>query len=732
MRAYIALFRNNMRLTLRDRSVLFFNYLFPLIFFFAFAELFHAGTGQGVAYFVATVLTMGILGNGLWGAGMRSVQEREADILRRFKVTPITPLPLLTAAMVSGWLLYLPVIVIVAGLAHVLYAMPLPEHWLSLVAMASLGVCAFRAIGLILGAVTNTMAEATILIQVLYMPMLFLSGITIPSSILPAWAQTVAEFMPATYLVTGFQGIFFRNQTIFDNAAAVGALLLTTVMGLFLAVKLFRWEKGEKIARSNRLWVVGVLAPFLALGCWRSHTKEHIGQNEALFRQLQRSGSFLIRNTRLFPGDGTVKENATVLVHDGKIAEIYEGSGPDAGSLRADVVEGSGKTLLPGLIDVHVHLSSPGGMSTSSEDYDVDKTMARDAAALLYSGVTAARSTGDGLDASLKLRGRIAGGSRLGAQLFICGPMFTAEGGHGTEYTQYVPAAMQGAIKAQLVRTPKTADEARQQVRELKAAGVDGIKAILESGWGQGMLYNRMDSALFRAVAEEARAQNLPLAVHTGEARDVSDAVEAGASSIEHGSWRDRIPDAVLEKMARQGIYLDPTMAVAEAYAQYFSGKADALDNSLVEQAVSANVWKGTREFVLSGKGVDATKAAIFVKALEQGRDNLLRAWKAGVPLAMGSDSGNPLVFPGPSMHRELQLWVQAGIPAAVALEAATGNAARLLRAADHIGGIRKGMDANLLLVDGNPLQDIAASERISMVVFKGERLQRPDLFEQK
>jgi imidazolonepropionase-like amidohydrolase len=67
-----------------------------------------------------------------------------------------------------------------------------------------------------------------------------------------------------------------------------------------------------------------------------------------------------------------------------------------------------------------------------------------------------------------------------------------------------------------------------------------------------------------------------------------------------------------------------------------------------------------------------------------------------------------------------------------VALEAATGNAARLLRAADHIGGIRKGMDANLLLVDGNPLQDIAASERISMVVFKGERLQRPDLFEQK
>ena len=135
---------------------------------------------------------------------------------------------------------------------------------------------------------------------------------------------------------------------------------------------------------------------------------------------------------------------------------------------------------------------------------------------------------------------------------------------------------------------------------------------------------------------------------------------------------------------------------------------------------------------MLSGKAVDAAKAAIFAKALAQSRDNLLRAWKAGVRLVMGSDSGNPLVFPGPSMHRELQLWVQAGIPAAVALQAATGNGATLLGAAGHIGGIRKGMDANLLLVDGNPLQDITATERISLVVFKGERLQRPDLFDQK
>jgi imidazolonepropionase-like amidohydrolase/ABC-type multidrug transport system permease subunit len=732
MRAYIALFRSNMRLTLRDRGVVFFNFLFPFIFFFAFAELFHAGQGQGIAYFVGTVLTMGILGNGLWGAGMRSVQEREANILRRFKVTPITPMPILVAAMVSGWLLYLPVVIVLLAIAHFKYGMPLPAQWISLFVMVTLGVCSLRAIGLILASVSNTMQEAMIAIQILYMSMLFLSGATIPAALLPNWAQTVAEFMPAAYLVTGFQGIFFRQQSIWDNSVAVGCLLATIVVGMFLAMQLFRWEKGEKIQRRKKAWVLAVLAPFLILGCYRAYSKEHLGQNEAMFRDLQRAGVFLIRNTRVFVGDGTVMESASVLVRDGHIAEIYPGAGPDPDSIRAEVVEGAGKTLLPGLIDVHVHLAPTGGISSEAEDNDPVKTMPHAAAALLYSGVTAARSVGDGLAASRKLRAETAAGSRLGSLLSICGPMFTTEGGHGAEFLQNIPEALRKTMQNEWVRTPKTPEEARRQVKELRAAGVDGIKTILEAGWGDGMLYNRLDLLLARSVAEEAHAQNLPLAVHTGDARDVTDAVEIGAGSIEHGSWRDEIPDAVFENMAKQGVYLDPTLGVAEAYAQFFSGKSDLLNNSLVQQAVAGSVLKSTREFVTSGKAVNAAKAALFQNALDQGRANLLRAWKAGVPLAMGTDSGNPLVFHGPSLHHELQLWVQAGIPAEVALEAATRNAANLLRAGSRFGSIRKGLEANLLLVDGNPLQDISATERISLVVFEGERVRRSEIFGKK
>jgi imidazolonepropionase-like amidohydrolase len=109
---------------------------------------------------------------------------------------------------------------------------------------------------------------------------------------------------------------------------------------------------------------------------------------------------------------------------------------------------------------------------------------------------------------------------------------------------------------------------------------------------------------------------------------------------------------------------------------------------------------------------------------------NLLAAMRAGVILVTGSDSGNPAILHGPAVHRELQLWVEAGVPTAVALQAATYNGAQLLRASNRMGLIKKGYDASLLLVDGNPLKDISVTERISMVMFKGERIDRSELFD--
>ena len=118
--------------------------------------------------------------------------------------------------------------------------------------------------------------------------------------------------------------------------------------------------------------------------------------------------------------------------------------------------------------------------------------------------------------------------------------------------------------------------------------------------------------------------------------------------------------------------------------------------------------------------------------SMETAGKNLLKASHAGVMLVTGSDAGNFLVMHGPTVQHEIELWVAAGIPIDVALQAATSNAAKLLHADSRIGTIEKGKEASLLIVDGNPLQDVHALSAISTVFFKGERIARSQLFDQK
>jgi imidazolonepropionase-like amidohydrolase/ABC-type multidrug transport system permease subunit len=732
MKAYKALIEIDLKLALRNRSVIFFNYLFPLTFFFIFGQAMHAERGAGMTVVIAMVLVIGILGNGLMGAGIRAVQEREANILRRYKVTPITPAPLLIASVVTGWVLYMPNVILIFTLAHFLYGMPWPQSMVSVLIFVTLAIIGFRAIGSIIASVVNSMQESQLIVQLIYLPMLFLSGVTFPLSMFPQWLLIVTQFLPATYLVTGIQGMLLRNENIVTNIQPALALILTGFVGLFISYKLFRWEKGEKIRPTAKLWLAAVLTPFLVLGFWQMHTRTGIVKTKILSRQLARGDTFLIRGARIVVGDGTVIENGSVLVRGGKISEIYEGQGPDPKTLKAETVEAAGKTILPGLIDVHVHLGAPGGIYPDMSKYDAQKAMLRNLAAYLYSGVTTVRSVGDGLDGILKVRATVASGEALGSNLSTCGPLFTAAGGHGTEYFKDLPANARATLEKQFVRIPTSSDQVRQQVDELKKQGVDCIKAILEAGAG-GRVYNRLDTGLFDAVAQQAHADSLSLVVHTGDARDVADAVQAQANSIEHGSFREKIPDALFEQMAKQGAFYDPTLSVGEAFKDFAAGKTDLLKRSLVQQVGPPDLLRGTED-ALGSADTEPMRKALALYPIDMGIaiDNLKRARAHGVSLVTGSDAGNLLVIHGPTVQHELELWVQAGIPTAVALQAATLNAARLLGVDNRTGSIRPGNDADLLLVDGNPLEDITATERISLVVFKGERVDRTELFDQR
>jgi imidazolonepropionase-like amidohydrolase/ABC-type multidrug transport system permease subunit len=729
MRPYLAQMRSNLRLMGRDRGVLFFSVFFPMVFFLIFAFSFGgAKNPAAMQQTVAMVLILGVLGNGLFGAGMRAVQERETGVLRRFKVAPVGAAPIIIASLVAGLVSYLPVLALVLISAHLGFKMPYPQHLLDLLVFVSIGLLAFRAVGMIVASVVNSAQESAIVTQLLYLPMLFLSGATFPMTFFPNWLQTAAQFLPATYLHEGLQSILISGEGLSPNLLAAGSLILAGAVSVFIGVKLFRWEKEEKIAGNAKLWILVVLSPFVVMGVYQAKTKQNVERDKVTSRIMRRNQSVLFQNVRIFVGDGKVIERGAVLIKGGKIDRVFDSPPTDTSGMNADVIEASGKTLLPGLIDMHVHLGAPGGLYTNPTDYGSPNAQRRELAAYLYSGITAVRSTGDVLDQSLALRGLVASGEYLGAELFVCGPMFTAEGGHGTEYGKYLPENMRAQFDAQIARTPKSAAEARAQVDELKAKGVDGIKAILESGWS-GSLFNHLDFALYREIAKEAQADHLPLATHTGDVNDVRAAVEAGTTTIEHGSFRERIPAELFAEMKQRDVIYDPTLAVVEALKDLAHGKTELLNRALVQQV-------GPRALL------DQTKTELKKMSAQLPGDrmdeefgiaegNLKAAFDAGVTLVAGSDAGNLMVVHGATIQRELYLWVRAGVPPAVALEAATLQAAKALRADGRMGSIQAGKEATFILVDGDPVEDISNLERVTSVIFKGEHVSRNELFDQ-
>ncbi len=729
MKPYLAQIRSNLLLMSRDRTVLFFNYFFPLLFFVIFAFSFGGAKNPGaIGQVVDMVLVLGVLGSGFFGAGMRAVQDRESNVLRRFKVTPVGAAPLVVASLVSGLVSYLPSVVLVLLLAHFWTGMPFPAHLFDFFVFISLGALAFRAMGTIVASVVNSPQENQIITQILYMSMLFLSGTTFPLEFFPHWLQVVSQFIPATYLFHGMQSLFLANGTLIANLLAAVSLLITLCVGSFLAVKLFRWEKEEKISNRAKAWVLIVMLPFFLMGAYQSRSGKNLQQDRIMARNLRRNQPRLFQNARIFVGDGNVIQNGAVLVRNGKIDKVFPA--PVEPKLwQAEVVDVSGKTLLPGLIDMHVHLSAPGGVYENVADYARKDALERELAAYLFSGITAVRSTGDPLNRALQARAAVESGLKTGAELFVCGPMFTAKGGYGTEYASFLPSTMRAAFERETVRTPVSAAEAKKDVEDLKQAGVNGIKAILESGQA-GMLFNHLDAGTYQAVVIAAARVKLPVATHTGNQQDVEEAIQAGTSTIEHGSMRDLIPEKVFREMAGKGIAYDPTLSVAEALENIQRHEGALLDGSLTQQAAPRSLLNSTRKALahselLPYSDMDAARAFKLAK------QNLKAAWQAGVTLITGSDAGNMLVIHGPTVQRELELWVQAGIPPAIALKAATYNAARALQAG-QMGLIREGYEANLILVEGNPLEDISSIERITYVLFHGENIDRSRIFKEE
>lgn len=400
----------------------------------------------------------------------------------------------------------------------------------------------------------------------------------------------------------------------------------------------------------------------------------------------QDGNSFAIRGARVFDGERDLGV-ATVLVRDGLVHSVVAGDEvPDGLPDALPVIDGSGKTLLPGFIDAHVHAWGDAR---------------RDAVRF---GVTTAidmHGMADRLPALREQRQSLADSGQ--ADLWAAGYAITAPGGHGTQYGFPVPAV--------------TADtDVAAFIGERIDEGVDFIKLIVEdmSAYPGAPALPTLTPEQVSQVIAAAHAGDRLAVVHTSTLADARHAIQAGADGLVH-IFPDQVADAdFIQAMAANDAFIVPTLSVLASLSGHSDGPGLQQDTRLAD-AVSAG-QKATLDAVIPG----LTANDRLAHAIQSVRD----LHGAGVAILAGTDAPNPGTAHGVSMHGELALLVRAGLAPAQALAAATALPARRFGIDDR-GRIAPGMRADLLLVDGDPLADIDATRAITGVWKNGYRIER-------
>lgn len=440
--------------------------------------------------------------------------------------------------------------------------------------------------------------------------------------------------------------------------------------------------------------------------------------------QVPSSRVAAFEHVNVIPMDGErVLRDQTVLVRDGLISEVGDARKVRVprGALRID---GRGKYLLPGLVDMHTHLFT-------DDDYIPDELAGDELALILANGVTTIRLM-IGTPDHLRLRREVEAGRLLGPTLYAASP----------ELTGRIPRG--GVFNGRTVKTP---DEARAAVRDFKSAGYDFIKLTTD-----------ITPEVYDAATAEAKASGIRVVGHVDTRVGLRHALAAG-QQIEHldsymeavlrddapskasvsdvGVWRKRnwesldyVDDRKVEEMARAtaaaGIYTCPTLTFFKQTFAIEPTEEEVRarpDYRYFPQSLRESRHAALKRFWTEPPTAERRRRYQGV------RDRLVKAiHDAGGKIMAGSDTPEMFLLYGFSLHRELQNLVAAGLSPYAALEAATRNPAEYLRALDRVGTVARGRRADLLLLEANPLDSIANTERRAGVMVRGRWLPESEL----
>lgn len=409
------------------------------------------------------------------------------------------------------------------------------------------------------------------------------------------------------------------------------------------------------------------------------------------------SADTYIQAGKLFDAvSGLLREEVTLVIAENKIRSIETGytvgSDPEDSTIKLH-----GKTVLPGLFDMHTHVSSQYSPRSYAEGFFTNPAeyalrAARNAKITLLAGFTTLRDLGDRHNVTLSLRKAIAEGYAEGPRIYTAGKSIATTGGH---------ADPTNGICFHLMGSPDPVDgvingpyQAREAVRQRYKEGSDVIKITATGGVlslaknGQNPQF--MDDEL-KAIVETARDYGLTVAVHAHGDEGMRRAILAGVDSIEHGTL---MSEETMELMKEQGTYYVPT--------------------------ITAGWWVAEK-----ARDPDFFPAIVRPKAAAIGpkiQGTFEKAYAAGVKIAFGTDTG---VSEHGKNAREFSYMVDGGMSPSEALQSATIEAAKLLQVEDALGTIEVGKLADLIAVDGNPLEDISLMQAVSFVMKDGKVYKR-------